>query len=889
MALEKKAKEMIRAGRIINRLVVNEATLPAQLSADWNGKEFELRGTISTEALRKRIEHAFFDLNLGPVKNQIKVDPKVINPAWLPKLSLFPLEFFTQNPGQPATVAIEGNNIRLKSAFIDETWKSHVLASTKSIGLSVVDEIAIIPKKSCRLVAMLAGKGLQLEGLVPNQELAQSLEKAAAQTGAKVTSQITVEAHSIPPQWSDQAAGFLAGFLAETPYAELELNGDKIHLSRQVNHFEEKAKWLEKANKVMPGAKIVDQMKFPTSRQPFQFGVTRAAGELVLKGWVPNLDLKTKILSAARAKFPGAPLKDELFAAPNVSMPDWGAALPDFLAALPGNGDIPPVLFQEEGVSLPKDKRDEWARLTLNSIGKKFPSFQVPEFGFLLTRNNTDINLSGWLPSEGLKKGAVDKLKTKFPTFKIKDEVKVDPSLTLPAWGALLPDFLGSLPSLDGISNLGFDAKGLKLPGTVSVDFKKLARTIFGDKFPGLDAPAPASDPPTVAATPPVPVPAPAPAKIPSAPIPAPAAVAMAPPTPTPAPVAAPAPVVKTPPAPAPVVKTPPAPAPVAKTPPAPAPKVEPVMTTKVEKLPPPAPVATPKPAPAPTPAPVMAKKEAPVVLPPPAPVVKPTPVVLPRPRPVTSLASTAVYGANSYPADLFVDYDGKKVRITGNVPSDKTKKNVGDAVAAALSKVEISNQIHVDKRVIPPVWEDLIPAFITDFFKIRASEAELEIDQDRLRLKQQLLDDRTKVEFVARGLDLLPRGRFIDQLSTPNYDPFRVYQAPPPVRETGSKYVVYFDSASYALDKSSLREIQAAVDYYKKSRSNSASIFGFTDGRGNPVYNKILSEKRAGAVVNHMVSKGVKRSAIRYEGLGANQSWVGDVREHRRVEIVIE
>ncbi len=751
VAAEKKAKEMIRAGRIVNHLVVKEATLPALLSADWNGKEFELRGTIATEGLRKKIEHAFFDLKMGPVKNQIKVDSKVIKPAWLGKLSLLPLEFFTQNPGQPASVSIEPNAIRLKSAFLDETWKRHVLASTESIGLTVIDEIVLVPKKSCRLVAMLAGKGLQLEGLVPNQELAQSLAKAATTTGAKVTSQITVDAHTIPPPWSESAAAFLAGFLSETPYGELDMNGDTIRLSRQVNHFEEKTAWLEKAKKVMPGAKIIDQMKFPTSSRPFEFSLNRAASTVVLKGWVPGMDLKTKILAASRAKFPGVTVKDELFAAPNVSMPDWGAALPDALKGL---------------------------------------------------------------------------------------------------------------TSLEGISNLAFDAKGLKFPETVSVELKKQFSSIFGEKFPGG---ALASPPALIAAAPSTVATAPA-ATTPPTPVP----------VPVPAPVDKPPPVAKITPVPAPVGKTPPAPAPVAKTPPAPVPasrpKVEPVMAAKVEKLPP-APVVAPKPAP--VPASAVTKKE--------------TPVVVPRPKPVTSLASTAVYGANTYPANLFIDYDGKKVRLTGNVPSDKTKKVMGDAVAAALAKVEISNLIHVDKRVIPPLWEDQLPAFITDFFKIRASEAELEIDQDRLRLKQQLLDDRTKVEFVARGLDMLPRGRLIDQLSTPTYDPYRIYQAPEPARENVSKYIVYFDSASYALDKSSLREIQAAVDYYKKTRSTSANILGFTDGRGNPAYNKILSEKRASAVVANMVSRGIKRSAIQYNGLGATQSWDGDVREHRRVEIVIE
>jgi OOP family OmpA-OmpF porin len=69
--------------------------------------------------------------------------------------------------------------------------------------------------------------------------------------------------------------------------------------------------------------------------------------------------------------------------------------------------------------------------------------------------------------------------------------------------------------------------------------------------------------------------------------------------------------------------------------------------------------------------------------------------------------------------------------------------------------------------------------------------------------------------------------------------------------------------------------------------------IGGYTDGIGSVNYNKKLSQRRAQAVVDYLVSKGVNRTTLKVVGYGkANPIATNDTPEgrsmNRRVEIKV-
>src|SRR6056297_2175132 len=101
------------------------------------------------------------------------------------------------------------------------------------------------------------------------------------------------------------------------------------------------------------------------------------------------------------------------------------------------------------------------------------------------------------------------------------------------------------------------------------------------------------------------------------------------------------------------------------------------------------------------------------------------------------------------------------------------------------------------------------------------------------------------------------------------------------------------FDSAE--LDRSSKAALDRAVAVIKShSEAVNLNVVGHTDSRGDEAYNQKLSERRADAVVDYLVSKGVSRSSLSSSGKGESEPMASNDTEdgraqNRRVELVVE
>ncbi|HIP37650.1 MAG TPA: OmpA family protein [Crocinitomix sp.] len=102
------------------------------------------------------------------------------------------------------------------------------------------------------------------------------------------------------------------------------------------------------------------------------------------------------------------------------------------------------------------------------------------------------------------------------------------------------------------------------------------------------------------------------------------------------------------------------------------------------------------------------------------------------------------------------------------------------------------------------------------------------------------------------------------------------------------------FESSSAALPDTTNEGVQLLnllVDYLNNHKHLKIVINGYTDASGIPEKNKILSEQRAKAVYDYLVSKGVRPNRLIYRGHGANNpiatntyKWGRDL--NRRVEV---
>ena len=131
---------------------------------------------------------------------------------------------------------------------------------------------------------------------------------------------------------------------------------------------------------------------------------------------------------------------------------------------------------------------------------------------------------------------------------------------------------------------------------------------------------------------------------------------------------------------------------------------------------------------------------------------------------------------------------------------------------------------------------------------------------------------------------------------SAPQSDAIKTISQTPEIVITGSTMViavadVLFEFDKWALKESCFTELNRWVDYFQNNPEVTAEIYGHTDSTGTVPYNQKLSEKRAQAVVDYLVGKGVGAARLTARGFGEshpiapNTTAVGR-QENRRVEV---
>ena len=82
----------------------------------------------------------------------------------------------------------------------------------------------------------------------------------------------------------------------------------------------------------------------------------------------------------------------------------------------------------------------------------------------------------------------------------------------------------------------------------------------------------------------------------------------------------------------------------------------------------------------------------------------------------------------------------------------------------------------------------------------------------------------------------------------------------------------IFFEFDAYSLLPESEVELNKVVDFLNENHALSVEIGGHTDAKGSESYNQSLSENRAKAVVNFLISKGIKAQRLHAKGYGATQ-----------------
>lgn len=100
----------------------------------------------------------------------------------------------------------------------------------------------------------------------------------------------------------------------------------------------------------------------------------------------------------------------------------------------------------------------------------------------------------------------------------------------------------------------------------------------------------------------------------------------------------------------------------------------------------------------------------------------------------------------------------------------------------------------------------------------------------------------------------------------------------------------IFFDTDSYALKEKSITELQRVIRFLQENPTVRIEISGHTDNTGQPAYNQKLSENRAQAVSNYLISNGIDKFRISARGYGHTRPVTGnDTPEGRQFNRRIE
>ncbi len=104
----------------------------------------------------------------------------------------------------------------------------------------------------------------------------------------------------------------------------------------------------------------------------------------------------------------------------------------------------------------------------------------------------------------------------------------------------------------------------------------------------------------------------------------------------------------------------------------------------------------------------------------------------------------------------------------------------------------------------------------------------------------------------------------------------------------------LYFDYDSDQILPTSNAEIQRLILFLKQNKNIKIKIVGHTDNQGSNAYNLDLSHRRATALMNALINKGIAADRLTAEGMGSTQPITSNDTEegraqNRRVEIIIQ
>jgi len=245
---------------------------------------------------------------------------------------------------------------------------------------------------------------------------------------------------------------------------------------------------------------------------------------------------------------------------------------------------------------------------------------------------------------------------------------------------------------------------------------------------------------------------------------------------------------------------------------------------------------------------------------------------VPPVPPPTSTASATA-----TAPAVSFKNVGGK-IDLGGVVSTVEEKASVIGAAAGAYGQKNVNAHVDVNPGVPAAAWLDPLKALFASSV-LKADGLKFDFNGDMLKLDTSTLpaDKRAEISqlFQSRLGNVQMEGLFDKGIEA--LDNLKPGYGATELADALNATTVNFDNNSANLTASSLSIIDKAAAAIEGAPSGiKVEIGGHTDNVGNAGLNQQLSEKRAQAVMQALVKKGVPADRLAARGFGADQP-IGD------------
>lgn len=342
-----------------------------------------------------------------------------------------------------AHASFDGRDARLEGEALSED--ARVKVRSELAGLSGVrmieDRTTLLPERRPFTFSVVRdGSKLHLAGYVPSRWARKRIAEAAEQMapGIVVTGEKELtRARGVPA--GDFAGVVIFGIqqLARMPSGRVTISDNSFSIEGRAPDFATYDALEVTVRSELPSDfELARFAVLPPAVAPFVWSAERESDGVKLSGYIPLGDARRSLLDLVRSAVPGAAISDKLRLADGAPpTPGWLKAVAfalDQLGRLPdGKVALSDTTISIEGTApdfaaydaLAGARRNVPEGYTLTRFAVEAPTVKPFIWGVL--NGTSGVRLTGFAPSEGAKKLALDAVRAAFPGLPVSDEMRI--------------------------------------------------------------------------------------------------------------------------------------------------------------------------------------------------------------------------------------------------------------------------------------------------------------------------------------------------------------------------------------------------------------------------------------------------------------------------------